>query len=93
MVALGRVFCAAGAKVILAARNLQRLEGLKFQLDNEPRSKVRVCCYETCCGWLVKHGESDHCERLGFPCVTLSLLAVTDFLKHFNSWCRVKNLD
>lgn len=29
-----------GAKVILASRNLQQLERLKFQLDSEPANKV-----------------------------------------------------
>lgn len=39
--ALARVFYAAGSKVIIASRNLQALEQLKFQLDNEPKREVR----------------------------------------------------
>lgn len=42
--ALARVFHVVGAKVILAARNLQQLEELKFQLDNEPRKEVGCGC-------------------------------------------------
>lgn len=41
-VALARAFHAVGAKVILASRNEQQLEQLKFQLDNEPKQEVRV---------------------------------------------------
>lgn len=44
--ALARVFYAAGSKVILASRNLQKLQQLKFQLDNEARREpvgVQVC--------------------------------------------------
>ena len=40
--ALARVFHVVGAKIILAARNLQQLEELKFQLDSKPRKEVRV---------------------------------------------------
>jgi NADP-dependent 3-hydroxy acid dehydrogenase YdfG len=39
--ALARVFYTVGAKVILASRNVQQLERLKFQLDSEPDSKVK----------------------------------------------------
>ena len=43
--ALARVFHSVGAKVILASRNVQQLEGLKFQLDSEPSaSKVGIAC-------------------------------------------------
>ena len=35
--ALARVLYSAGAKVILASRNLHQLERLKFELDSEPR--------------------------------------------------------
>lgn len=53
--ALARVFYAAGSKVILASRNLQKLQQLKFQLDNEPRREVRVqvLCgvVGLCVGW------------------------------------------
>lgn len=40
--ALARVFYAAGSKVILASRNFQKLQQLKFQLDNDPRREVGV---------------------------------------------------
>lgn len=39
--ALARVFYTVGAKVILASRDTQQLERLKFQLDSEPDGKVR----------------------------------------------------
>lgn len=35
------MFYAVGSKVILASRNLQKLQQLKFQLDNEPKQEVR----------------------------------------------------
>lgn len=40
--ALARVFYTVGAKVILASRNVQQLERLKFQLDSEPDGKVNL---------------------------------------------------
>lgn len=43
------MFYAVGSKVILASRNLQKLQQLKFQLDNEPKQEVRVHSAHTLC--------------------------------------------
>ena len=40
--ALARLFHSLGSKVILAARNTQQLERIKFQLDSEHVHKVSV---------------------------------------------------
>ena len=58
--ALARVFYAVGSKVILASRNVQQLEQLKFQLDNfqleeeKTQQKVGSCL----CGEEVRMGSA-----------------------------------
>ena len=41
--ALARVFHSAGAKLVLASRNVQQLQRLKFQLDSDHVLKVDQC--------------------------------------------------
>ncbi len=40
LAALARLFHSAGAKVILASRNVQQLQRIKFQMENDHIQKV-----------------------------------------------------